>query len=81
MRFHPFGSGSTTSTVLSSSFADYAQTVYFIANTVTSASVALSGSRGPTGSNGACFYVPGPSGSEGPSGSQGDPGVVSGPFI
>jgi len=81
MRFYPFGSGSTSETVTSSSLASYAERVYFIANTVMSASVAISGSVGPQGPAGACLYVSGSSGSQGPSGPQGPVGTVDGPFV
>lgn len=79
MRFYPFGSGSIADSVVSSSVADYALTARYI-NLVVSSSTAISGSTGPQGPYGQCFYLSGSSGSQGPSGSQGSVGTVDGPF-
>lgn len=78
MRYYPFGSGSITTTVVSSSVASFATRAELIIR-VTSASIAISGNSGSIGPTGPCIYVSGSSGSRGPNGPDGPPGTVFGP--
>ena len=79
MRFFPHGSGSIPGIAVSASTSTYAQTASFTTH-ILSASLGLTGSRGPTGPNGTCIYASGSQGIRGPSGSQGPIGTVDGPF-
>lgn len=79
MRFYPHGSGSIPGLALSASSATYALTGSF-ATTILSASYALKGSPGPSGSSGVCIYISGSNGPSGSAGPQGPTGTVDGPF-
>jgi len=77
MRFYPFGSGSSdTSLALTASFASYALTAS-AATRVFTASVATNGVPGVAGADGQCIYVKGATGSSGSTGPSGFTGTIS----
>jgi glyoxylate carboligase len=84
MRFYPFGSSSLNqvynpSAATTASLSSYALSASYGVR-VTTASYAVSGTRGPNGDIGVCIYVPGPTGDNGPTGFTGTNGVDSLPL-
>jgi hypothetical protein len=79
MRYYPFGVGADISAVLTSSLALRTVTASY-SDIVFTASLAISGSPGTSGSNGVCIYTTGPQGYQGVQGLTGPPGVVSNEF-
>ena len=84
MRFYPFGSSSLNqvynpSAAVTASVSLYAASASYGILVVT-ASYALAGTQGASGSEGSCSYLPGPTGPTGPQGPGGLLGGVAVPY-